>query len=108
MRRLARFGSGWIPWGDDMGGNMAANIAQMRDMVSGFDRDPSDIGVVGTLPAVRTDDGIDLAATMEGVPALIEAGVTDFRAHLAIPSDPAAAHDYLAEVVSAFRPAAGR
>ena len=108
MRRLARFGAGWIPWGDDMGGDMAANIAQMRDMVAGYDRDPSGIGVVGTLPLVRTDDGIDLAATMDSVPALAEAGVTDFRAHLAIPSDPTAAHDYLAEVVTAFRPAVGR
>ena len=91
-----------------MGGDMAANIAQMREMVAGYDRDPSDIGVVGTLPVVRTDDGIDLPATMDAVPALAAAGVTNFRSHLPIPSDPAAAHDYLAEVVTAFRPAAGR
>lgn len=108
MRRLARFGSGWIPWGDAMAGDMASHISQMREAVSGYDRDPSDIGVVGTLPIVRTDDGVDLAATMDSVPALVEAGVTDFRAHLPIPSDADAAHDYLAEVVSAFRPAAGR
>ena len=108
MRRLARFGAGWVPWGPDMGGDMAATIARMREAVAGFDRDPSDIGVVGTLPVVRTDDGVDLAATMEGVPALVDAGVTDFRAHLPIPDDPAAAHDYLADVVAAFRPAAGR
>ena len=107
MRRLARFGAGWIPWGDDMGGDMAANIAQMRDMVARYDRDPSGIGVVGALPVVRAGDGIDIAATMDGVGALAEAGVTDFRAHLAIPTDPAAAHDHLAEVVTAFRPAAG-
>ena len=108
MRRLARFGAGWIPWGDAMGGDMAAHIDQMREAVAGFDRDPSGLGVVGTLPIVRTDDGVDLAATMNAVPALVEAGVTDFRAHLPIPSDAAAAHDYLAEVVTAFRPAAGR
>ena len=108
MRRLARFGSGWIPWGDYMGGDMASHIDQMREAVAGFDRDPSGIGVVGTLPIVRTDDGVDLAATMDSVPALVEAGVTDFRAHLPIPSDAAEAHDYLSEVVAAFRPAAGR
>jgi probable F420-dependent oxidoreductase len=108
MRRLARFGSGWIPWGDAMAGDMISHISQMREAVSGFDRDPSDIGVVGTLPIVRTDDGVDLAATMDSVPALVGAGVTDFRAHLPIPSDAAEAHEYLAEVVSAFRPAAGR
>ena len=108
MRRLARFGSGWIPWGDAMGGDMAAHIDQMREAVAGFDRDPSGIGVVGTLPIVRTDDGVDMAATMDGVPALAAAGVTDFRAHLPIPDDAAAAHDYLAGVVEAFRPAVGR
>ncbi|MCQ3811906.1 MAG: TIGR03619 family F420-dependent LLM class oxidoreductase, partial [Acidimicrobiia bacterium] len=108
MRRLARFGAGWIPWGDYMGGDMASHIDQMREAVAGFDRDSSGIGVVGTLPIVRTDDGVDLAATMDSVPALVEAGVTDFRAHLPIPSDAAEAHDYLAEVVTAFRPAAGR
>ncbi len=108
MRRLARFGAGWIPWGDYMGGDMASHIDQMREAVSGFDRDPSGIGVVGTLPIVRTDDGVDLAATMDSVPALVEAGVTDFRAHLPIPSNAAEAHDFLAEVVAAFRPAAGR
>ncbi len=108
MRRLARFGAGWIPWGDYMGGDMASHIDQMREAVAGFDSDPSGIGVVGTLPIVRTDDGVDLAATMDSVPALVEAGVTDFRAHLPIPSDAAEAHDYLSEVVAAFRPAAGR
>ena len=108
MRRLARFGSGWIPWGDAMAGDMESHIGQMREAVAGYDRDPSDLGVVGTLPIVRTDDGVDLAATMDSVPALVEAGVTDFRAHLPIPSDAAEAHDYLAEVVAAFRPAAGR
>ena len=108
MRRLARFGSGWIPWGDAMAGDMESHISQMREAVASYDRDPSGLGVVGTLPIVRTDDGVDLAATMDSVPAMVEAGVTDFRAHLPIPSDAAAAHDYLAEVVAAFRPAAGR
>lgn len=108
MRRLARFGSGWIPWGDAMAGDMAAHIGQMREAVTSYDRDPSDLGVVGTLPIVRTDDGVDLAATMDSVPAMVEAGVTDFRAHLPIPSDASEAHDYLAEAVAAFRPAAGR
>lgn len=108
MRRLARFGSGWIPWGDAMAGDMESHISQMREAVASYDREPSGLGVVGTLPIVRTDDGVDLAATMDSVPALVEAGVTDFRAHLPIPSDAAEAHDYLAEVVAAFRPAAGR
>ena len=52
-------------------------------------------------------NSIDLPSTMDGVPAIAAAGVTDFRAHLPIPSDTTAAHDYLAEAVTAFRPAAG-
>ena len=107
MRRLADFGSGWIPWGPDAA-DLTVGIPKMRDAVAGFDRDPAGIGVVGTLPIVRTDTDpsgnavIDLDATMAGVPALADAGVTDFRAHLPIPSGLDAATEYLSDVVARF------
>ena len=105
MDRLARYGSGWIPWGDDAA-DVAGGIARMRAAVAARHRDPGDIGVVGTLVPVRNaDKNIDLAQTMAAVPAFRQAGVTDFRINLAAPSGQAALTDYLGEVVAAFRSA---
>jgi probable F420-dependent oxidoreductase len=105
MDRLARYGSGWIPWGDDAA-DVTGGIARMRAAVADRGRDPGDIGVVGTLAAVRdSDKHVDLAQTMASVPPFREAGVTDFRIALPVPSEQAALTDYLGEVVTAFRSA---
>jgi probable F420-dependent oxidoreductase len=105
MDRLARYGSGWIPWGDDAA-DVAGGIARMRAAVADRDRDPGDIGVVGTLVPVRDGDkNVDLVQTMASVPAFRQAGVTDFRINLAAPSGQGALTDYLGEVVAAFRSA---
>ena len=47
------------------------------------------------------------ARTMDGVPPLVEAGITDFRVY-AVPADPSAARDQLSELVTAFRGTVGR
>ncbi len=101
MRRLARFGSGWIPWGP-AAADVTTGIAEMRAAVSALGRDPSDIAVVGTLPIRRDDGAIDLDATMAAVEPLIAAGVTDFRAGLPVLDDPEADSEMLAEVVERF------
>jgi probable F420-dependent oxidoreductase len=106
-RRLATFGSGWIPWGD-AAANIREGIATMGEALAAFDRDLSGLGVVGWLPSKRQGGAIDVAATMEQVPELLAAGVTDFRMNLRIPAGPAEAHDYLAPIVEQFRSAAGR
>jgi probable F420-dependent oxidoreductase len=104
VQRIARFGSGWIPWGDDAN-DLVTSIPRMRAEVAATGREAAGIGVAGTLPVVRHDDrSVDIAATMARVPPLVEAGVTDFRAHLPIPEGDAAG-EYLAEVVGAFRAA---
>ncbi|TMK54510.1 MAG: TIGR03619 family F420-dependent LLM class oxidoreductase [Actinobacteria bacterium] len=105
VQRLARFGAGWIPWGDDAL-SLVSSIPRMRAAVEAAGRDPTGIQVAGTLPLARADDkSIDLAKTMAGLPPLVAAGVTDFRAPLPIPAgyDPAVA--YLEDVVGAFRAA---
>ena len=77
-RRLARFGSGWIPWGTDAG-NLVESIPAMRAMVEAEGGDP-DFGVVGNAVPVRDAEGaIDLAATFRGAAPMVEAGVTDVR-----------------------------
>ena len=106
MQRLARFGTGWIPWGDDAA-DVATGIERMRSAVAGLGRDPSSLQVVGALPIVRSDDETtDLDRTMEAVPALLTAGVTDVRVGLPLPPDRAEATEYLAGVVTRFRAAA--
>jgi len=103
MRRLARFGSGWIPWGPAVGSVSA--IADMRSAVAAQGRDPDEIAVQGVLPLKRTDDGVDLDASMAGLDPLLEAGVVDFRAYLPVPTDPGEAADYLADAVERFNAA---
>lgn len=103
VARLARFGTGWIPWAEDAA-DPVSSIPRMREAVEAAGGDPSSIGVAGTLPVVRTDDGaVDLDATMAAVPALVAAGVTDFRGRFPVLDGDDAAAEYLAGVVAAFR-----
>jgi probable F420-dependent oxidoreductase len=102
-RRLARFGSAWIPWGEDAT-DPTESIPRMRDAVAAAGGDASEFQVAGTLPVVRRGDtSIDLAATMDGVPPLVEAGVTDFRSHLPVPDSYDGIVDMYGELVAAFR-----
>jgi probable F420-dependent oxidoreductase len=106
--RLARFGSGWVPWGP-AARDLGTGIAQMRDALSAAGRDPAGLQITGGLPVASGPDGKpDLERIMAGVPALVDSGVTDFRVGLRLPEDNTAAEDYLAEVVSAFRSTVGR
>jgi probable F420-dependent oxidoreductase len=106
-RRLARFGSGWIPWGEDAE-DLAGSIPRMREAVAAAGGDAAGIQVAGTLPSVRRDDRtIDLDATMERVGPLVDAGVTDFRAYVPVPSGYVAAVEYLRDIADAFHGAAG-
>jgi probable F420-dependent oxidoreductase len=101
-RRLARFGCGWIPWGEDAD-DLAASVPRMREAVASAGGDGDAMQVAGTLPAVRREDrSIDLDATMERVLPLVEVGVTDFRAYLPIPNTHDAALDYLRGVADVF------
>jgi probable F420-dependent oxidoreductase len=108
MRRLAKFGSGWIPWGDATQDNaaLANDIGKMREAVTGFGGDAAMIQVAGTLPVqVGAGRRADIGRTMEKVPNLAAAGVTDFRAQLPIPQEIDEAEDYLAGWVEGFQSA---
>jgi probable F420-dependent oxidoreductase len=105
MDRLARYGSGWIPWGDDAA-DIEGGLTRMRDAVTQRDRDPLELGVVGALRVVKDDGGsVDLDRTMEPVPRLHAAGITDFRMYLSPPTGGQPAVEYLHEFVTAFRAA---
>ena len=107
MARLARFGSGWIPWGPDAR-DIASGIATMRAAVAAQGRDPAGLEVTGILPLKRDGDGNpQIGPSMAAVPDLVQAGVTDFRLGVQPPSGVEAAAEYLVPWVEAFEAAAG-
>ena len=107
MARLARYGSGWIPWGPDAQ-NIESGVAAMRAAVAAEGRDPAEIEVTGTLPLVKDGDGNpQIGPSVAAVPDLVQAGVTDFRLGLQPPSGVDAAAEYLAPWAEAFEAAAG-
>jgi len=78
----------------------------MREAVAAVGGEGDRIQVAGTLPAVRRQDrSIDLDATMERVGPLVEAGVTDFRAYVPVPSEYDAAVDHLRGIADVFHSA---
>jgi alkanesulfonate monooxygenase SsuD/methylene tetrahydromethanopterin reductase-like flavin-dependent oxidoreductase (luciferase family) len=108
IERIVRFGSGWIPWGDEAR-SPASHVARIRDALEAAGRDPKGFEVEGSLPTVRGGDGaIDVERTMENLPPLIAAGITDFRAQVRVPDERAQAEDQLAPLVAAFRETVGR
>lgn len=101
LARLVRFGSGWIPWGDHTT-DPRPGIEAIRQAFRDAGRDPAGLAVQGTLPVVRDAGMLDVEATMAGVPALVGAGVTDFRFHHRWGADADADADLLAVVAAAF------
>ena len=105
MERLARFGSGWIPWGPAVADPLRG-LAEMRQAMEDLGRDPATVQVTSYLRAVRDDDGgLDLSATMASAPPLIDLGVTDFKVPIAVPAGVGPATERLTDVVEAFRSA---
>ena len=108
MDRLARFGSGWIPWGEDAA-ELERGVGRMRRALAERGRDPNEFGIVGSLRAAWDEAHgarrLDVARTMAAVPRLRELGITDFR----IPSSALrwrkSTEETLQEVVAVFRSA---
>jgi probable F420-dependent oxidoreductase len=108
LDRLARFGSGWIPWGPDRV-DPGPGVAAARQALADAGREAGTLCVRGVLTVETAADGaVDLERTMAPVPGLIEAGVTDFSIQGPVPSELAAATDYLSALVGGFRTAAGQ
>lgn len=102
VRRLAAYGSGWIPWGPD-GADLVNSIPLLRERVAAAGGDPG-FQVQGHAPIVRdADGGTDLAATMDASAPMIEAGVTDLRVPAGAPASKEAALDLYGSYVEAFR-----
>ena len=96
VRRLARFGTGWIPWGVT-GDEMGPAIEQMKKELKQHRRDPSALRVLAEVPA----------GDLNLVPDWAEFGVTDFRVNPSFVAGPPAESD-IREMVVGFRAAVGR
>jgi probable F420-dependent oxidoreductase len=76
-RRVAHLGHGWSPIGSTSPEDVALGCELIRAECAGAGRDPAEISVRCSLPAVRPRGGrADLAATMAGAKAFVDAGAT--------------------------------
>lgn len=108
LRRIARYGDGWIPWGEYRR-DVEAGIGPVREALVAAGRDPAGFQIRGGVRLFYDDSGaLDAERTMADVPRLVEAGVTDFTFSPALPAERGAMVDVLAPVVAAFAAATGR
>ncbi len=78
LQRIVELGDGWIPIMGERRTGIEAGVATLRELYVGAGRDPGSLRVRSAARVARSDDGRpDLAASIEGAPVLIEAGVTD-------------------------------
>jgi probable F420-dependent oxidoreductase len=76
-RRVASLGHGWSPIGSTSADDVARGCELIRAEYARAGRDPADISVRCSLPAVRTSGArADLADTMAGAKAFVDAGAT--------------------------------
>ena len=106
VRRLTRFGSGWIPWGSDAR-EVESAIARMRELVADLGRDPSGLRVLVYVPLVGERSRVDLQRTFAPLGALVDAGATDFRVPVESPEDGLSIRGRFPEAVEAFRASIG-
>jgi probable F420-dependent oxidoreductase len=104
LRRIGRFGSGWIPWGDDIK-DPAAGLSAIKQALDEHGRSMDGFRVQGSLMVRPGDDGsYDFAKAVAGVPQQVEAGITDFSTTIiGLPVEKEAATQVLGDLVSAFR-----
>ena len=103
--RVAEFGVGWIPWGDDVT-DPTIGIAMMRAALADAGRDPATLQVQGVLPIVREGGAIDVEASLRTVPELLDRGITDFRVYNRWGLDAPADEVLMGAVVRGFAAAA--
>ena len=108
LRRIVKYGSGWIPWGPD-GMNPIEGLKKIRDALAKAGRNVEGFEATSYIPlAFGSDKQIDVEKTMSVVAPMVAGGLTDLRITLDLPTSQAAVEDLLAPLVQAFRRNAGR
>jgi probable F420-dependent oxidoreductase len=108
LSRIVRFGDGWIPWGDAQR-NLVESILPVHEALTAAGRSIEGFEITGYLRRAKNAGGaIDHERTMDQVPALVDAGVTDFRFGADFGGSAAEALDVLSGLAAAFRAVTGR
>jgi hypothetical protein len=108
VKRLARFGTGWIPWGPDQA-NITESLPRMKEELEKLGRKTDDLQVIGYMPAVTDSKGeFDIDRSLEKAQPLIKAGVTDIRSNLLGGTEPHKVERKTYELVRKFRAMVGR
>lgn len=104
LERVVRFASGWIPIMGETPAGIAQGLATIGEALRAAGRDPAALRVQAPVRVERGDDGApSVERSMESVPELVAAGVTDVNVPLAaFCRDPGQAPDALRRVVTAF------
>jgi probable F420-dependent oxidoreductase len=103
--RIVRLGDGWIPIMGETHEGIGAGIERLRTELAAAGRDPGELVVRAPLP-VRRDAAKtpDLAATLDGAPALAELGVTDVYVSFTVFANDAASSDrFVSQLTDALR-----
>jgi probable F420-dependent oxidoreductase len=102
LRRIVRYGDGWIPWGEYRR-DILSGVRQVHDALADAGRDLTGFHVRGGLRLeVDASGKVDAERTVTPVPDLVEGGVTDFAFGGALPRDRSQLVDLLTPVVEAF------
>ena len=108
LQRIVKYGSGWIPWGDD-GMNPIEGLKKIKDALVKAGRSPEGFEATSYLQvAYGLDKKIDVEKTMALAPTMVAGGLTDLRITLELPKSAAAVEDLLTPLVQAFRRNVGR
>jgi hypothetical protein len=104
FERIVRHGDGWIPIMGATIDQIAADVVRIREAWAAEERDPEALKVQAPLRVGMGDDGRpDLARSMESVPELVAAGVTDVNVTLrAFARDTSDAPKAMEDVVRRF------
>jgi probable F420-dependent oxidoreductase len=105
LRRMARFGSAWIPWGDDIR-DPSAGLARIAEVMAEAGRSMDGFRTQGNLMVKADDTGkVQYKPALENVAAQVAAGITDFAVTLPLPVGLELATEALSELVAEFQKA---
>lgn len=108
LRRMVRFGSGWIPWGEYQR-DVLKGVEEIRVAFDQAGRSFDGFQIRGSI-IVSTDANkeLDVAATFQNVEEHLEGGVSDFAVYGAISNDAHEAEAMLGALVEGFNARTGR
>ena len=106
LKRIVRFGSGWIPWGPDIA-TVESGVARVHEALQAAGRQTEGFrrAGAGCAPARTAPGPLTCGPPWKPYPHWWAAGITDLRLEVSVPDGYEAGLDFLSGVVEAFRQA---